>query len=76
MADFICVYFGSPDECQLCGGSVTLGGTQAGILVHGTRLCSLTCAYELSRFPHSTRVSDCCPTCGFDRHEHAEDCAA
>jgi hypothetical protein len=75
----VCLYFGTPDECLNCGGSASLGGTQEPLRAdHGT-YCSLDCHDEAVEFAARMKHrlwSDYCPSCGFDRHEHAEDCNA
>lgn len=56
MSDAFCLFF--PDECWLCGGSASLGDTQAPILgIDGRgRFCSEECAEEyLIAFPEKGR---------------------
>jgi hypothetical protein len=52
----ICLYFGSPDECQNCGGSASLGGTQPPVEPpHGGVYCSDDCADKAEAFKARAR---------------------
>jgi hypothetical protein len=42
----ICLYFGEPDECQNCGGSASLGGTQERLGTPEGTFCSTECHDE------------------------------
>lgn len=44
---FACLYFGSPDECQCCGGSASLGGTQQPLVTDIGTYCSTDCHDEV-----------------------------
>jgi hypothetical protein len=75
MSDAIFLCFGSPDECQNCGGSASLGGTQEPIVCGVGTYCSMECHDESLDFMERTkRISDWCPACGYDNHEHSPDC--
>lgn len=80
MSNFLCILTTDRyDECLNCGGSATLGGTQMPILSDRGRFCSEDCAADAEGFAQRDRAwhaSDWCPSCGFDNHEHAEDCDA
>lgn len=57
-------------ECQNCGGWLHVerkGGVDG-------RTCGDVCRIELEFFSRRGRVSDWCPTCGFDNFEHSEEC--
>jgi hypothetical protein len=67
------------DTCCCCGGSASLGGTQHPIpgSVPSLRYCSMECHDDWEDYlarQAEWRASDWCPSCGFDNHEHADDC--
>lgn len=65
------------DTCCCCGGSATLGGTQEAIVGSAAtlRYCSIECHDEWEDHLASERERmACCPSCGFDCQEHADDC--
>jgi len=75
--EFICLYFGWPDECLNCGGSASLGGTQEPVVSDRGRFCSEDCAADAEEFAQRAKreaASSWCPSCGFDNHEHDDDC--
>jgi RES domain-containing protein len=78
-AAFLC--FPMTAECACCGGSADLGGRSDPIpSPRGTALiyCSTECfdAWEEHLDEQDRlRAAAWCPTCGYDRHEHAPDCA-
>ena len=77
--DVICLYFGDPDECQNCGGSATLGGTQEALKTPEGTFCSADCHDEAVEFAERAKAghrSNWCPECGFDNHEHSTECHA
>ncbi len=71
---------GDLDECQNCGGSNTLGGTQHPVENgRGGRYCSTDCLEEADEFQARARAEHerrfaCCPACGYDNAEHAPGC--
>ena len=78
VAAFLC--FGTPGECQNCGGStrsIDEETGERGPFEGDPRFCSEDCFAESQMFAERARrqaASDWCPSCGFDRHEHADDC--
>lgn len=76
---FLC--YGDLDECQNCGGSATLGGTQHPVENgRGGRFCCVGCMDEAAEFTARARAEwdaqrATCPCCGFDNSEHAPGCA-
>ena len=62
------------DPCLNCGGSATLGRPQEAVVSDRGRFCSEDCAAEAEEFAQQAKASDWCPSCGFDRFEHADDC--
>jgi hypothetical protein len=63
------------DECAVCGGwvhAVQRGGYESpiGLICHPEELED---AEEIASWGQR---SDWCPSCGYDNHEHAPDCAA
>jgi hypothetical protein len=44
---YVCVYFGHDDECQCCGGSASLGGTQEALRTDIGVYCSAECHDEI-----------------------------
>lgn len=71
----ICVFMGSRDECVECG---CFAGRDCIVNEHG-RYCSVECAHEYGARMDGVRrdrATEWCPACGYDRHEHAPDCAA
>lgn len=80
-AHVICLYFGTPGECQNCGGSVYAEGEDGfcGPFEGDPRYCSEDCFADAQEFQQRQArywATEWCPTCGFDRHEHAPDCTA
>lgn len=79
MTIFLC--YGDLDECQNCGGSATLGGTQNPTEDgRGGRFCCVGCmdeAHEANerRAAAHRRQFACCPSCGYDNSEDAPECA-
>ncbi len=87
---YLCVWFGTPGECQNCGGSThaedgefvdgvwtpTPGG-ERGPFKPDPRYCSEDCFAEAQMDAERWKraAADWCPSCGFDRHEHADDCS-
>ena len=73
---FTCLYFGTPGECQNCGGWT---GAEGGPFPGDSRYCSEDCyadAQELGRRIAERIAISWCPDCGFDNQEHAPDCEA
>ena len=71
---FICLYFGNQEECHNCGGWTKVEG---GPFEGDFRFCSEECFEEMMEFQsqrEAERVSDWCPECGYDNHEHDLDC--
>lgn len=76
-AVFLC--YGHPDECQNCGGSAGLGGTQERLVTEIGTFCDDDCFEEAVEFQARakapTRITGC-RSCGLDNFEHTADCAA
>ena len=71
---FICLYSGTPGECQNCGGWT---GAEGGPFAGDSRYCSEDCyAGAQERTRRAAERMTCCPGCGFDNQEHAPDCEA
>lgn len=72
---FFCLTVVPKDLCTFCGEWVHVDGGD--ILHNGRWFCSTDCVDELEKWDDKARnrVSDWCPDCGYDRHEHAPDCA-
>ena len=71
-AGFVCLYFGSGEDCWNCGGWLKAAG---GPFAGDSRYCSEDCfADAKEREAQTTRRMACCPECGYDRQEHAPDC--
>jgi hypothetical protein len=73
-AGVICLYFGTPGECQCCGGSTHAEG---GPFEPDPRFCSRECAEEI--YERQSRAQDYyrnnwCPECGYDNFEHDPGC--
>lgn len=67
------------DECCCCGGSATLGGTVEAVIgsQRSLRYCSIECHDDWENFLAEQRERvTCCPSCGYDQREHADDCSA
>ena len=67
------------DTCCCCGGSASLGGTQFPIpgSVPSLSYCSLECHDDWENYlaeQDEKRVTNWCSMCGYDNHEHADDC--
>lgn len=66
--------------CLNCGGftrSVDPDTGERGPFDHDPRFCCEDCYAEAQMFAERARreaASDWCPACGYDRHEHADDC--
>jgi hypothetical protein len=43
---YVCIYFGTADECQNCGGSASLGGTQEPLRTDIGAYCGVECFDE------------------------------
>jgi hypothetical protein len=72
VSNYICLYFGNPEECQGCGGWVKADG---GPFEGDPRFCSEDCAAEVARrIEAAAGRLRCCPECGFDNNEHDEGC--
>ena len=76
----MCLYFGTPGECHNCGGFTGAEGDDGvtGSFPGDPRYCSEDCFVDAQEFAERAKreaSSDWCPTCGYDRHEHAPDCA-
>jgi hypothetical protein len=80
MPDAIFLCFGEQAECWNCGGWVHAGDppeVPEGEEPIGGHYCSTECHDEALRFMElakQARVSDWCPQCAYDCHEHAPDC--
>ncbi len=78
---YICIWLGTPSECQNCGGwtrSEDEDGNR-GPFPGDERFCSEECYTDHQEFverEQRARANEWCPVCGFDRHEHAPDCAS
>jgi len=71
---FICLWPGTPGECQNCGGWT---GAEGGPFPGGARYCSEDCyADAQDRAARARAQTACCPGCGFDRQEHHPKCTA
>lgn len=73
MTVIVCADLGS--ECACCGGSV---GRDPIPSPRGLRYCSVECFDDWEEYldqQDRARAAEWCPTCGYDQHEHAEDCA-
>lgn len=73
-AGMICLYFGRADECRYCGGWTKAAG---GPFEGDPRFCSEDCyadAAERARRQAEHAATEWCPSCGYDRHEHAPGC--
>lgn len=46
--------YGDPDECQNCGGSASLGGTQLRLVTPDGTYCSTECHDEAMEFRERT----------------------
>lgn len=57
------------DECWNCGG---WRGAEGGPFAGDERFCSFDCASEHQE--HHPPGSDYCASCGYDQHEHADNC--
>jgi hypothetical protein len=72
--DMVCLYFGTPEECQSCGGWT---GAEDGPFEGDRRFCSEDCFIDNQEFverQRQARETNWCPDCGFDNWEHAETC--
>lgn len=81
MGDFLCLYFGTPGECQNCGGSTRSVGEDGhrGPFEGDRRYCSEDCYAESMIYQERMRrwaVKSWCPECGFDNDEHNVGCRA
>jgi hypothetical protein len=78
---YVCLYFGQKDECPNCGGWVHAndedGNRSPGVETPHGVYCSEDCAADAEVFRARARAAGpvWCPSCGFDNHEHAPDCA-
>jgi hypothetical protein len=69
---FICLYSGTPGECQNCGGFT---GAEGGPFPGDSRYCSEDCyAGARTRTAQAAARMACCPECGFDNAEHDTGC--
>jgi hypothetical protein len=71
---------GVRDECCCCGGWIYAAGNKESIVgsVPSLRYCSIECHDDWEDFLAEQKQhfdAAWCPTCGYDRHEHAPDCA-
>lgn len=72
-AGFVCLYFGSGEDCWSCGGWLKAAG---GPFDGDSRYCSEDCfADAQERAAQYAQRMACCPECGYDNQEHAPDCA-
>jgi len=70
---FICLNFGTPGECQNCGGWTRANDEdgQPGPFPGDSRYCSEDCYADAQRRTAAARARMvCCPECGFDNQEH------
>ena len=73
-AGFVCLYFGTGEDCWNCGGWLKAAG---GPFDGDSRYCSEDCfADAQEREARTAQRRACCPQCGYDRQEHAPDCSA
>lgn len=76
----IILCFGTPGECQCCGGSTTSVDAETGErgpFEGDSRFCSEDCFAEVQEMAEHQRqmiAAATCSTCGFDNFEHADDC--
>jgi hypothetical protein len=71
-AGFVCLYFGSGEDCRYCGEWLKAAG---GPFDGDPRFCSEDCfADAKERDAREARRLACCPECGYDNSEHAPDC--
>lgn len=67
------------DECPNCGGSPKADGCSPIKAFDGFTYCTSECAEEAAHLADRERrrfASTWCPACGYDNHEHADDCSA
>ena len=70
---FVCLYFGSGEDCRNCGGWLKAAG---GPFVGDSRYCSEDCfADAQEREARTVRRMACCPECGYDNQEHGPKCS-
>lgn len=69
----ICLYFGTPGECQNCGGSARAEG---GPFPGDERYCSQDCFEDAAeRAARAAQRLKCCDECGYDNAEHGPECS-
>lgn len=72
-AGFVCLYFGSGEDCWNCGGWLKAAG---GPFDGDSRFCSEDCFADAAiRAEEIARRTAWCPKCGYDNSEHAPDCS-
>lgn len=74
---FICMWRGWPGECPNCGGWTKADGCEPIQAFDGFTYCTSECAEEAAELADRERrrfASNWCPACGYDNHEHADDC--
>jgi hypothetical protein len=70
---FVCLYFGSGEDCRNCGGWLKAAG---GPFDGDSRYCSEDCfADAQERESQYAQRMACCPECGYDNQEHAPECS-